>query len=147
MKKQLLFGHLLTLVVGGLIYIAFRTDTLLMFKWFAAISLDTPIEYLREMTLTTKKYLPEWFMFSLPDGLWIFSYITLILLIWKNKVTRHNVLWVFIIPLVAIFSEIGQLFRITPGTFDLVDLTFYFLGAITPFIFFTNLLTFKTKTT
>ena len=145
MKKQLLFGHILTLVIGGLIYIAYRTDTLLMFKWFAAISLDTPIEYLREMTMSTKSTLPGWFLFSLPDGLWIFSYITLTLLIWKNKITKQNVFWIGIIPLVAILSELGQLFGIVSGTFDIVDLTFYIVGVISPLIFFTNLLTFKTN--
>jgi hypothetical protein len=147
MKKQLLFVHLFTLLISGLIYLAFRADTLLMFKWFASVSLDTPIEYLREMTLTTKNKLPEWFLFSLPDGLWIFSYITLTLLIWKNKVTKQNFFWVFIIPLTAILSEFGQLIKIVPGTFDLFDLTFYFLGAVAPILIFTNLLTFNTKTT
>lgn len=148
MKKQLLFGHLLTLIVGGLIYISFRTDSLVMFKWFAALSLDTPIEYLRETTLTIKEHFPDWFVFSLPDGLWIFSYISLTLLIWGNDINKRNLFWVFLIPFIAISSELGQLFNIVPGTFDAIDLTFYITGAISPFILFTNnLLTFKTKTT
>lgn len=148
MKKQLLFGHLLTLILGGLIYISFRTDSLVMFKWFVALSLDTPIEYLRETTLTAKQHFPNWFLFSLPDGLWVFSYISLILLIWGNNINKRNLFWAFLIPFIAISSELGQLFNIVPGTFDAIDLTFYIMGTISPFIFFTNnLLTFKTKTT
>ena len=148
MKKQLLFGHLLTLILGGLIYISFRTDSLVMFKWFAALSLDTPIEYLRETTMTVNRLFPNWFLFSLPDGLWIFSYISLILLIWGNNINKRNLFWIFLIPFIAISSELGQLFNIIPGTFDPIDLTFYITGAISPFIIFTNnLLSFKTKTT
>ena len=121
MKKQLFFGHVLTLIIGGLIYILFRTDSLVMFKWFAALSLDKPIEYLRDSTLTVKNHLPDWFLFSLPDGLWIFSYITF---------------------------ELGQLFNIVPGTFDAIDLIFYIAGAVFPLVFFkNNLLITKTKTT
>lgn len=148
MKKQLLFGHLLTLITGGLIYISFRTDSLVMFKWFAALSVDTPIEYLRETTLTVKERFPDWFLFSLSDGLWVFSYISLTLSIWSNNINKRNLFWVFLVPFIAITSELGQLFNIVPGTFDAVDLTFYITGAISPFIFFTNnLFTFKTKTT
>ncbi|MDZ7846933.1 MAG: hypothetical protein U5L96_09250 [Owenweeksia sp.] len=139
MKKQLLFGHVLTLAVGGLIYIAFRSDTLLMFKYIAAISLDTPIEYLREITLTTKKYLPNWLLFSLPDGLWIFSYVTLTLFIWNNKITKENIFWITIIPCTVILFEIAQLLTFTPGTFDLVDLAFYLIGAALPISLFKKL--------
>lgn len=146
MRKQLLFGHILTLFIGGMIYLIFRIETLLMFKWFAVVSLDPPIEYLREMTLTTKNKLPEWFLFSLPDGLWIFSYVTLILYIWKNNITRQNAIWICITPLIIILVEIGQLFNITPGTFDLNDLTFYLLGATSPIFLFTKILTLKFKT-
>lgn len=108
MRRQLLLGHFLTLLAGGLIYIAFRTETLAMFKWFRIIHLDAPIEYLRVLTMDTKAFLPNWFLFSLPDGLWIFSYISLSLLIWKNRITRENIFWISIIPLTAIVSEIKE---------------------------------------
>lgn len=147
MKKQLFFGHVLTLIIGGLIYILFRTDSLVMFKWFAALSLDKPIEYLRDSTLTVKNHLPDWFLFSLPDGLWIFSYITLTLMIW-GKVNKQNLFWIFFIPFIAVSSELGQLFNIVPGTFDTIDLIFYIAGAVFPLVFFkNNLLITKTKTT
>jgi len=148
MKKQLFFGHVLTLIIGGLIYILFRTDSLVMFKWFATLSLDKPIEYLRDSTLPFKDQLPDWFLFSLPDGLWIFSIISFILLIWGNNINKQNLVWIFTIPFIAIASEIGQLFSIVPGTFDAIDLAFYITGAVFPIKIFTNnFLTFKTKKT
>ncbi|AFU69427.1 hypothetical protein P700755_002686 [Psychroflexus torquis ATCC 700755] len=146
MKRQLFFGHLLTLFIGGLIYVAFRTDSLLMFKWFSAASIDTPIELIRGMTLTAKNSLPDWFLFSLPDGLWIFSYTSLVLLIWRNKINRENFFWIAIIPILIILSELGQLFNIVPGTFDLIDVLLYSLGAILPILIFTEYLNFKTET-
>jgi len=146
MKRQLFFGHLLTLLIGGLIYLAFRTDSLLMFKWFSAASIDTPIELIRGMTLTAKNSLPDWFLFSLPDGLWIFSYTSLVLLIWRNKINRENFFWIAIIPILIILSELGQLFNIVPGTFDLIDVLLYSLGAILPILIFTEYLNFKTET-
>lgn len=145
MKRPLIAAQLFTLIVGGLIYIFFRTDSLLMFKYLGAISLDQRIEYLRETTLTIKPFFSDWFLFSLPDGLWIFSYISLMLLIWGNNINKQNIFWFFSIPIIAISSELGQLFNIVHGTFDAIDLTFYITGAISPFIFFTkNLFTFKT---
>jgi len=43
-----------------------------------------------------------------------------------------------LVPIIAVFSEIGQAFNIVPGTFDIIDLTFYLTGATAPIILFTN---------
>lgn len=128
----------MTLLTGGLIYILFRTDDLAMFRWFDALALDLPIGFIREITMTAKNKLPNWFLYSLPDGLWIFSYISLILLLWKNEIHTYNFFWVYIIFFIAIISEIGQYFNLIPGTFDVVDLIFYALGAIIPLIIYNN---------
>jgi len=143
MKRQLLFGHILTLLIGGLIYIFFRTEKLIMFDWIE----DYNISILNIRTLTSEYYdkLPNWFLFSLPDGLWLFSYTSLILLIWRNKIDRENFIWIVIIPILIILSELGQLLNIVPGTFDLVDILLYSLGVILPILIFTEYLNLKTK--
>lgn len=138
MRKKLFFGHLFTLTFGGIIYIFFRSDSLVMFKWFSVFSLGTQIDYLRERTLTIKELFPDWFLFSFPDGLWIFSYISLMLLIWGNNIKMQNLFWFFFVPFIATSSEVGQFFNIVPGTFDPVDLIFYILGAVTPFTLYTK---------
>jgi len=147
MKKQLFFGHIVTLLIGGLIYVAFRTDSLLMFKWFSALSLDNVINELRLTTMKLSPSLPNWFLYSLPDGLWIFSYVALIMTIWRNQINRISIFWILIIPVLAIGSEVGQFYYLVPGTFDFVDLTFYLLGVLAPFIFIPNSITIKTKKT
>lgn len=147
MKKQLLIGHFLTLIVGGLIYISFRVDSLVMFRWFCSFSLKNLIDSLREMTLVYKSFLPDWLLYSLPDGLWVFSYVSLILLLWDNELSGLNIFWIFLMPILAIASELGQLLNLIPGTFDIIDLIFYILGTIMPLIIYNKQSsTFNTKT-
>lgn len=133
----------LTIIIGGMIYILFRTQTIVMFDWFEMLLLEDHIEKLRFISMRYSQNLPDWFVYSFPDGLWLFSYISLILIIWKNQITKHSIIWILIIPLYAIILEIGQLLSYLKGTFDFNDLLFYSVAVITPFILFRNLLTFK----
>jgi hypothetical protein len=147
-KKQILLGHIGTLLLGGLIYILFRTPTLKMFDWYDSIGLSTSLNTLRHYASPVVNHIPNWFLYSLPDGLWIFSYISLMLFIWRNSVSFKNIFWILIIPTLAISSEIGQLFGLVSGTFDFADLLLYILGMILPFLFFTKSinLNFKLQT-
>lgn len=147
MKKQLIIGHILTLLLGGLVYISFRQDTLKMFSWFDRVNMLEAILDFRLFTLPLSVYLPNWFLYSLPDGLWLFSYLSLLLIVWNNTISKHNIHWLLLLPTVAISAEIGQLFTILPGTFDILDLTFYLGGTILPILIFTNSKTIKPKTT
>jgi hypothetical protein len=138
MKRQIIIGHVFTLLLGGLIYILFRQDTLKMFSWFDNINLSTAISELRLFTVPFSGHFPNWFLYSLPDGLWLFSYVSVLLVVWDNAISKHNIHWLLLVPIVAIFSEIGQLFEIVPGTFDIFDLIFYLLGTVLPVLIFTN---------
>ena len=138
MKRQIIIGHVFTLLLGGFIYILFRQDTLKMFSWFDNINLSTAISELRLLTAPFSGHFPNWFLYSLPDGLWLFSYLSVLLVVWDNVISKHNIHWLLLVPMVAIFSEIGQLFEIVPGTFDIFDLIFYLLGTVLPILIFTN---------
>lgn len=139
--KQLYIGHALTLLIGSLIYILFRKSTLKMFFWFETIGIMNLINQIRKNTTLYGNKLPDIFLYSLPDGFWIFSYISLILYLWKNELKTENLLWIFMIPLIAILSEIGQLMHIVPGTFDILDLLMYLLGTTLPFIIYKKSIT------
>jgi hypothetical protein len=147
MKRQIIIGHLFTLLLGGLVYISFRQDTLKMFRWFDGINLSAVISELRLLTLPLSDHLPNWFLYSLPDGLWICSYLSVLLVVWDNVISKHNIHWLLLVPMIAIFSEIGQLFKIVPGTFDILDLIFYLGGTVLPILIFTNSKTIKSQTT
>ena len=147
MKRQIIIGHFLTLSMGGLVYISFRQDTLKMFDWFDRVALSELVSRLRRFTLPMADFLPNWFLYSVPDGLWLFSYLSILLVVWNNKISKHNVHWLLSVPAIAIVSEIGQLFGIVPGTFDVFDLLFYLAGTVLPILLFTNLKTIKPHTT
>ena len=138
MKIQIIIGHVFTLLLGGLIYILFRQDTLKMFSWFDNINVSAAISELRLCTVPLSGHFPNWFLYSLPDGLWLFSYLSVLLAVWDNVISKHNIHWLLLVPMVAIFSEIGQLFEIVPGTFDILDLTFYLGGTLLPILIYTN---------
>tara|TARA_B110000091_G_scaffold198350_1_gene227268 strand:+ start:237 stop:680 length:444 start_codon:yes stop_codon:yes gene_type:complete len=147
MKSQIIIGHFLTLLLGGLVYISFRQDTLKMFSWFDRVNLSGVISELRLSTLPLTDHLPNWFLYSLPDGLWLFSYLSVLLVVWDNTISKQNIHWLLLVPAVAVFSEIGQLFGVVPGTFDIFDLTFYLGGTVLPILIFTNSKTIKSQTT
>lgn len=136
MIRQTILGHVTTLLLGGLIYILFRQETLQMFGWFDSINLLGIISELRELTIPMKKYLPEWFIYSLPDGLWVFSYVSGLMLVWDNHINKSNFFWIILIPFLSLSSEFVQFYNLIPGTFDLMDMTFYLIGAVLPIIIF-----------
>ena len=130
------FLHLMTIFCGGAIYVCFRSGGLLMFRWFNFLGIGERIAILRNDTVAWGKTLPNWFLFSLPDGLFLFSYVSLMLAIWNKEVARSGIFWVSSIPVLIILSELGQLFLVVPGTFDIVDLLFYVAGTCIPFFLF-----------
>jgi hypothetical protein len=146
MKRQSIFGSILTLLSGGLIYILFRTSSLRMFTWYETIGLNHLTNELREWTFLFSNNIPEWILFSLPDGLWVFSYVSLILYVWQNSVSIKNIFWLSIIPVLAISSELGQFFGLVAGTFDFADLLLYTFGMTLPFIFFRKTINFRLQT-
>ena len=134
------------IILGVIIYIFFRSNSLILFKWLNTIFPISKIEPIREYALLLTPYLPDWFLFSLPDGLWMFSFVCFVFSIWGNKLNINTVFWIVFVFLISISHEFGQLFNYFPGTFDIHDITFYLLGVLIPILLFTNLnISFKVK--
>ena len=142
-RKNLIFISIITLSIGTLIYLLFRVSTLKVFSWLNFLGIDFVNNDLRKKSINYMPKIPDWFIFSLPDGIWIFSYVLVMISIWNFTLNKKSIFWMTIIPLVAIFSEIFQIFDFIPGTFDFVDLSFYILGFILPFIIFKKHFNFK----
>lgn len=140
--KTLLFPFL-TILLGGFIYVFFRVESLRMFSWFNSISLTKLIMTIRDYTLNYDLLIPDWVKFSLPDGLWLFSFISLILITWKNEINSSNLFWLIGLPIIALLSEIGQSISIVPGTFDWIDIAMYLTGFMLPFIINKKSITIK----
>ncbi|MCF8407708.1 MAG: hypothetical protein K9G36_01940 [Crocinitomicaceae bacterium] len=128
MKISIFLGSFFMLLLGGMIYILFRSNDLIMFTWFNKINLSELFSKWRLYFVPLKNHLPNWFLFSLPDGLWVLSYGLSMNKIWKNDSQIQIWFWSMILPFIAIISELGQIFKLVPGTFDWVDLLFYFIA-------------------
>lgn len=123
---------ILPLLTGGLIYILFRADSLIMFSWFDKLGVGDLIQSFRHHTVGQFS-LPSWFAYSLPDALWIFSFTSLMIAIWRGKFSIQSIFWIFIAPTIGLFSEIGQAFHFVRGTFDIMDLSLILIASTLPF--------------
>ncbi|MSP70485.1 MAG: hypothetical protein EXR20_09445 [Bacteroidetes bacterium] len=130
--KRLTLTVVIPLLIGGLTYILFRADSLVMFRWFDTIGLGQTIKTARQ--LIGHSNLPAWTIFSLPNALWIFSFTSFMLIIWRDKFSRQSLFWIFIAPTIGLLSEVGQAFHFIRGTFDTTDLTLILIASILPFI-------------
>jgi hypothetical protein len=120
---------ILPLLIGGLIYISFRSTTLKMFNWFRFIGINNHILSIRQQFFYLKLYLPQWTYYSLPDGLWVYSFSSALIIFWNNDFEKVKY-WLLIPFITGILIEILQGFELFPGTFDFLDLTFSALGLL-----------------
>ena len=114
---------LASLTLGGMIYVIYRNDNLLMFNWFQECELDEIVAWLR--TNCGRYSIRAWVNYNLPAGLWLLSYLLIIDTLWSNE--NSPMYWAFILylPIIAIFSEVLQVLHCIPGTFDLRDVLCY----------------------
>jgi len=116
------------LLVGGLIYLFFRDDSIIVINWLNNSQLIDS-----EKIKISREQVPEWFIYNLPDGLWIFSYVSMMLILWGDKINYKLMFWCFILPIFIIVHEFGQLVHFFSGRFDQFDLIFYIFGSVAPF--------------
>jgi hypothetical protein len=114
----------MALLIGGMIYVLWRSGPLLMFSWFDAIGLGKLVYALHDFAVPYSHAFPSWVYFSLPEGLWLLSGILYLHCIWRNGSTFGYVLWTSIIVAVAFGYELGQYIHLVPGCFDTLDLIF-----------------------
>ena len=134
MKKnnQILLHVIIPMIIGGFIYIIFREENLLMFSWFNSLGAGNLIDFLRFHF--SKYHIPHWIVFNYPDGVWIYSFVSLMLIIWSKIKSNTKFIWLIIVPILGICAEIGQYINLVPGTYDQIDLIFCLMGSLLPFI-------------
>jgi hypothetical protein len=100
-----------------------------MFSWFDYFGFDSIISSIRFYFHPLKQITPSFIYFSVPDGLWVYSFVSSYFILWNDENKKNN-LW-FLIPIfLSLFVEIAQGINIFPGTFDFLDLTFCFLALL-----------------
>lgn len=102
------YFSLLSLCIGGLIYIGLRERTLLMFEWFDHLGLTRYIDIFRSMLNSEGVY--DWVKNSFPDGLWLFAYMFLVDAIWNGSKSISAYIFIYYLPFLALMSEILQFF-------------------------------------
>jgi len=118
----------LALFTGGMIYILFRSSEIVFFSWIRAIGFENWFNLARNSSLTSSPEVPEWIVYSLPNGLWAFAYALLITIIWSGSKTWLRYLWLASIPLLVLGYEILQYSNIIPGTFCIQDIALGIAG-------------------
>lgn len=130
-SKKFLITVISPLIFGSLLYILFRKNNIIFIEWLKNMNLHQNenlfflIQYFK---------LPKIIIYSLPDGLWTFSLINFILIIWKYNINRHSILWLLIAILISLMFELGQLLNYVKGTFDYIDLLFIIIAVFLSFI-------------
>jgi hypothetical protein len=112
---------------GTLIYLLFRPVNLTVFHWAETVGLYSFILKARHFFIIGN-YMPEWIRFSLPNGLWAYSFMFFISFIWGGTKSYGKIFFVSLVVALSVGSELGQLLNLIPGTFCLNDVFFYTLG-------------------
>lgn len=126
--------------MGVFIYLCFRPNTVNVFYWINSAGLSRMVTFLKSNFLDCQNLLPKWIVNSLPDGLWAYSFIYTINLVWKEKQGGYW-LWILISSIIIYLSEVLQYYKVVHGTFDVHDLIFLSLGIALS----TLIILFKTK--
>lgn len=116
------------LLIGGAIYLGYRSGNLVMFQLLNKFGYSDFLNSFRD--IGTKYSIYDWIKYCMPDGLWLFSYMFLIDTIWDNHKCISYYIFLWILPVIAIISELLQFIMIVPGTFDIMDLSCYLMAII-----------------
>lgn len=126
--RWIFFYAFISLLLGTGIYLFLRPSEPLFFDWLNKIGLRETINSLRLKSVLWHNFLPEWVVFSLPNGLWAFSYSVFIFFLWGNSTSHIKYFWLGTLPLVVFGFEILQFTGDIPGIFCWQDLIFLAVG-------------------
>lgn len=125
-NRDFLLHVALPTAAGAMVYLLFRTTSLLVFDWLQALCLLRWTLAARE--LCSGIHLPDWLLYCVPDGLWVYAVTGWMCLIWTR---RPPLPWLLIGVVLGVGGELGQLVGVVPGTYQHLDLVFYLLGFFT----------------
>ena len=74
---------LTSLFIGGCLYLLYRSDSLVMFRWCQSLGVYDFI-----ISLRPQGHYDNWLVYSLPDGLWMLAYVLLMGAIWNFHVKK-----------------------------------------------------------
>ncbi len=111
----------LPLILGGTIYLLFRSKNLMMFSIIENIGLTQIVNQWRLSTICIKPFIPNWAIYSLPNSLWLYSMMSFWLSIWNHNLKIANAL-ILSSLIFCIFLELLQKTHWIVGTFCMTDI-------------------------
>lgn len=124
----------IALLISLFIYTSFRTEQTLINKIFIFFSSQDDFHHFQNSIKQTT-HLPDWVIYSLPQGLWVLA--SSILSSDFFIYAFHRKFYLIFFPLIFCFVlELFQLFHISNGSFDLIDLGFTLFFWLLSYMFF-----------
>ena len=124
MKKIKFLLVFLPLLLGVIIYLLYRSKNLYYYNFIHFLNINGYVLFAREAATLYRKLFPTWVIYSLPDGLWLFS-TGAVFLIARKKYLLHF-FWFLFIYLFVVGGEFVQKYyggHGTPiGTYDKTDI-------------------------
>jgi hypothetical protein len=124
------------ILLGLIIYLLYRDTSLLVFDWISYIYLDDFIFKIREYLESYKLITNGFLIYTLPDGLWSYSLTYVMCLIWFDIKNKIKYFMISIGIIFGVFLELGQLFNLIQGTFDINDLIVSILFPVIAYIIY-----------
>ena len=127
-----LFIVLVSFAVAVLIYLLFRSRKLFYYQIIELMNLDTHVGAIRKIVWVYRKHIPNWIIYSLPDGLWLFSMGVSILhnrVFYKKAQNIFNIIFFTMIG-IEVFQGIYGGHGTFIGTSDGADVICYIIGYI-----------------
>tara|TARA_B100000575_G_C23096672_1_gene632549 strand:+ start:315 stop:734 length:420 start_codon:yes stop_codon:yes gene_type:complete len=130
MRTLKIFVGLFFLIIGSYLYLKFRSETLLIFKWAKNLGLDYIVNSIRGSFESLNSDRMKYIIFSAPYGFWVISFCCFIGAIWHKDSSLSAIIMRLIVPLIAVSSELLQFVGFLPGTFDINDLLVLIVSTI-----------------
>jgi hypothetical protein len=107
------------IALGSIIYILFR----------GVYIIDPTAMYFPLLSTNT----PYWFLYNLPDGLWLYSLLSALAVIWQGYSSRQFHTWFLFALFASYLTEVLQASQLIPGRFDWMDIIAYSVAALAHF--------------
>ena len=130
------FLIIFALVLGLFIYLIFRDQQNPFYIWAIQLGWSDTLNYIRAILVS--EHIPAWFIYSFPDGLWMFAFVLFMMMVWDFRFEGIGKIWILSSVFLGITFEICQAFIKGMGAFDWMDMIFLSAGALLPILLFTK---------
>lgn len=126
-KGLIFFLSFISLWAGAMVYIYLRISQPVFIRYIEFAGLGTIFDVGKNFFSGLN--LPDWLLYTLPSGLWAFSYSLIITGMWWLNSSWLKYFWIASVVVMVIAWEVFQLFMIIPGTFSFGDIFSGLFGA------------------